>query len=93
MPVVELRRFLVTRTIRGRRYPFQVNDSSRSLRRSRQNQRATVVRGLLLSNCLELRGIIARGTTHAYGIPIDDVLRQSQLLLLAYRQMRSNKLN
>lgn len=57
------------------------------------NQRATVVRGLLLSNCLELRGVIARGTTHAYGIPTADVLRQSQLLLLAYRQMRSNKLN
>ena len=52
------------------------------------HQRAAVARNWLLNDCLELRKIIASGTTYARGVPVVALLKQSQTLLLAARNLR-----
>jgi hypothetical protein len=54
-------------------------------------QRVTVVRRMLLDHCLELRAIIEGGTTDAGGVPLADILRNTQRLLLNFRKLRENE--
>lgn len=64
-----------------------------TLDRTPPSERATVVRGLLLNHCLQLRAIINTGTTHAAGIPIIDILRDTQQLMLDFRALRKQQLH
>jgi hypothetical protein len=66
----------------------EAEEMSAKLAKTAPAERVTVARGLLLDHCLELRAIMDGGTTEAYGIPITDILRNSQRLLLDFRRLR-----